>query len=73
MKNARILFIILMLSCTCNIGNNRIMASFTPTNGSNNDEVDCFDVPHSICYGLLVTPDGTAVTKEYGSNYKIEN
>ena len=54
MKNARILFIILMLSCTCNIGNNRIMASFTPTNGGNNDEVDCFDVPHSICYGLLV-------------------
>lgn len=69
MKTLKFLVVVMALVCIPLNGTN-VKDPQSPAEGG---DVDCFDVPHSLCYGILVTPDGNYLTQEYGSNYKIEN
>lgn len=69
MKTLKFLVVAMVLVCMP-LDDTNVKASLTPSADS---DVDCFDVPHSLCYGILVTPDGNYLTQEYGSNYKIVN
>lgn len=70
----------IMISIMCAYGgSNNMMAlnSLSPTSTE-----DCFDVPHSLCYGVIITPDdsgdssetgeGPVITVDYGSNYALD-
>lgn len=70
--------IIVSMICTYSVSNNTMaLNSVSPTSTE-----DCFDIPHSLCYGIIITPDDSEddseneedfeITVDYGSNYALD-